>query len=129
MTTLVPQTLSTGVPAAPSYTAVTAADKFAANPSGTYLLHYKNGATVGTAAFYVVNQVVTLPPSVATPALPTGATHWDDLPIVTSLGANAERDVFLDASIIAQYIDGTGFVNLVHNGTLTTITIALYGPF
>lgn len=127
MTTLVPQALTVGIPATPSYTQCTAADKFLVNPSATYLLHYKNGATPTTQC-YVTNQVVALPPSVATPATPTGATNWDDLPISAAIGASAERDVFLDASVIAQYIDGTGFVNLKHN-TPTTLTVAIYGPF
>ena len=127
MTTITTQALSTGVPGNPSYTACTTSDKFLANPSGTYLLHYKNGATPTTQC-YVTNQVTTLPPSVATPTVPTGGTNWDDLPISAAIGASAERDVFLDPSIIAQYIDANGFVNLKHN-TPTTLTVAIYGPF
>jgi len=127
MTIFTPQALTTGVPATPSYTACTAADKFAANPGTTYLVHYENGATP-TAQCYVLEQVATLPPGAATPNLPTGAAKWSDALISAAIGANAERDIVLDKSIIGNYIDSTGFVNLKHT-TPTTLTVAIYGPF
>lgn len=129
MTTLTPQPLTPGTPHTPSYTQCTAADKFLANPSGTYVLHYKNGATATTQC-YVTNQVTSTPPGLATGSTvtPTGGTNWDDIQISAAIGASAERDVLLTPAIIADYIDTNGFVNLKHN-TPTTLSIAIYGPF
>jgi hypothetical protein len=127
MTTITTQLPTVAAPATPTYTQCTASDKFAANPGTTYLLHYKNGATPTTQC-YVTDQYTTVPPGSATPAVPTNATNWSDALISAAIGASAERDIVLDKSIIGNYIDSTGFVNLKHN-TPTTLTVAIYGPF
>lgn len=127
MATIVTQLPTLAAPITPLQTACSTNDKFAANPGTTYLIHYENAATP-TTQIYVGEQVATVPPGAATPNLPTGATKWSDALVSAAIGANAERDVVLDKSIIANYIDSTGFVNLKHN-TPTTLTIAIYGPF
>jgi hypothetical protein len=129
MATLTPQLPTVAVPITPTYTAVTAADKFAANPGTTYMISYVNGATAGTLQLYVTDQYTTVPPGSATPAVPANGTNWSDALISAALGANASRIIVLDKSIIGNFIDSTGFVNLKHNGTLTTITVAILGPF
>ena len=129
MATLTTQLPTVAVPITPTYTAVTAADKFAANPGTTYLISYVNGATAGTLTLWVLEQAAVPPTGAQAPAVPTGATKWSDAQISAALGANASRIIVLDKSIIGNFIDSTGFVNLKHNGTLTTITVAIFGPF
>jgi hypothetical protein len=130
MATITPQMPTVSTPITPTQTAVSAADKFAANPGTTYLLHYENGATAGTATLWILSQNTTAPAGTLLPVtVPAGATSWNDAQISALLAANAERDIVLDKSIIGNFIDSTGFVNLKHNGTLTSITLAIYGPF
>lgn len=132
MATLTAQMPTISAPITPTQTAVTAADKFLANTGCSYLIHYENGATPGTATLWVLdgnNPGAVVPTGAQTPAIPTGATKWSDAQISATLGANAKRDIVIDKSIIDRFIDSTGFVNLKHNGTLTTITVAVYGPF
>ena len=137
LTTVTPGVVS----AAPTFTAVTAADKFLAGGpggSGGWRIHYRNGATVGTGSLFVQNfSAVTapvgftgaVPPGAATPAIPTGAVHWDDDLVVTNMAATSDRVLFIPGSLIAQFVDASGFVNLVHNGTITTITVSVEGPY
>ena len=122
----------------PAFTAVTANDKFLSNGQGNWRIHYRNGATVGTGSLFVQNfSTVTapvgfsgaIPPGAATPAIPTGAVHWDDALVVTNMAASVDRVVFIPGSLIAQFTDSSGFVNLVHNGTITTITVSVEGPY
>jgi hypothetical protein len=132
MATLTPQMPTVSAPITPVQTAVTAADKFLANPGCSYLIHYENGATAGTATLWVLdgnNPGAAVPTGAQAPAIPTGATKWSDALISATLGANAERDIAIDKSVIQNFMDSNGFVNLKHNGTLTTITVAIYGPF
>jgi hypothetical protein len=132
MATLTPQLPTVAAPITPIYSAVTAADKFAANPGTTYMISYVNGGTPGTATLWVLdgnNPGAVVPVGAQTPNIPTGATKWSDAQISATLGASASRIIVLDKSIIANFIDSTGFVNLKHNGTLTTITVAVLGPF
>ena len=126
-------TLTTQVPgvtsAAPTFTAVTAADKFSSGGGGGWLIWYRNGATPGTANLFVVCQNVTVPPGAATPALPTGATNWSDDLVIANMGATTDRVLYIPNLYISQFTDATGFVNLKHNGTITTITVSVWGPF
>jgi predicted transcriptional regulator of viral defense system len=111
---------------APTYVAVTAADKFAAQSGGRYMLHYKNGATP-QATGGLPNKVTN--PTAVAPAGSSPAAGWAD--VVTQatpgMGATSENVVWLDN--VTPLKDGTGFVNLVHPGTLTTVTVAIMGPF
>lgn len=132
MATLTAQLPTISAPITPTQTTVTAADKFLAQPGCTYLVHYENGATPGTATLWVLdgnNPGALVPAGAQAPAVPTGATKWSDAQISATLGANAERDIVIDRSVIANFMDSNGFVNLKHNGTITTITVAIYGPF
>jgi hypothetical protein len=132
MAILTAQMPTVSAPITPTQTLVTAADKFLAQPGCTYLIHYENGATAGTATLWVLdgnNPGAVVPPGAQAPAVPTGATKWSDALISASLGANAERDIVLDKSIVQNFMDSSGYVNLKHNGTITTITVAIYGPF
>lgn len=126
-------TLTTVTPgltsAAPTFTAVTAADKFLSGGGGGWRIHYRNGATIGTASLYVQNNNVTVPPGAATPGLPTGATNWSDDLVITNMAASSDRVIYIPAIYIAQFTDSLGFVNLKHNGTITTITVSVEGPF
>ena len=114
---------------APTFTAVTAADKFLSNAGGGWRIHYRSGATPGTLGLYVQNFVVAVPPGAATPGLPTGAVHWSDDLVINAMGATTDRVLYIPAIYIAQFTDATGFVNLVHNGTITSITVSVEGPF
>jgi len=114
---------------APVFTAVTAADKFLSSGGGGWRIHYRNGASPGTAALYVQNFTVAVPPGAATPSLPSGAVHWSDDLVITSMGATTDRVIYIPGIYISQFTDSTGFVNLVHNGTITTITVSVEGPF
>lgn len=112
---------------APTYNACTATDKFTALPNARYMLHYKNGATTqASGTNKIVDQV-----SDAS-VKPVGATlagGWADAVTTggTFLGANAESVVWIDNS--TRFRDATGFINLAHGGTLTTVTVAIFGPF
>jgi hypothetical protein len=114
---------------APNFTAVTAADKFLSGGGGGWRIHYRNGGTIGTLALYVTNNNVTVPPGAAAPALPTGATNWSDDLVINAMAASSDRVLYIPAIYIAQFTDSTGFVNLKHNGTITTITVSVEGPF
>ncbi len=111
----------------PTYSAVSAADKFIAVAHGRYMLHYKNGAAAGTAASYVAEKVA-LAPAGSVPTGPAGSTKWSDLQVIglAGLGTSAERVVVIDD--ITPYIDNLGFVNLIHNGTITNLTVFIAGP-
>ena len=134
LTTVTPGVVS----AAPAFTAVTAADKFLSNGAGGWRIHYRNAATVGTGSLFVQNfSTVTqplgftgaVPPGAATPSIPAGAVHWDDDLVVTNMAASSDRVLYIPGIYIAQFTDTSGFVNLVHNGTITTITVSVEGPF
>jgi Kef-type K+ transport system membrane component KefB len=134
LTTVTPGVVSS----APAFTAVTAADKFLSSGAGGWRIHYRNGATVGTGSLFVQNFSAVIapvgftgavPPGAATPALPTGAVHWDDDLVVTNMAATTDVRLYIPGILIAQFTDTTGFVNLVHNGTITTITVSVEGPF
>ena len=108
------------------YNTCTTTDKFAAQ-GGAYFLHYKNGGTITGVLF------MTAPlgpravlPSGAVPAVPAGATNWDDLRISATIAATTEADIRI--ADISKYVDANGFVNLLHT-TPTTLTLAIMGPY
>lgn len=124
MTTFTAQAVALA-PVAPVYNVCTATDKFAAVPGAKYMLHYKNGATAQASGSSPnkVTDTTTPVPGGASPA-----AGFADL--LTSAGAgmlaNTEACVVIANS--SRFIDGTGFINLVHPGTLTTMTVAIIGP-
>jgi hypothetical protein len=111
---------------APTYTAVTAADKFLAVRNARYMLHYKNGATAqasSSAPNKVIDQT-SLAPAGASPV----AGSFDALSSGGSgMGATSELVSWIDNS--TRFMDGQNYINLVHPGTLTTVTVAIFGPF
>jgi len=109
---------------APTYTACTAADKFLAQPNARYVLHYKNGATTtgGSLPFKITDQA-TAAPAGSNPA----AGFADAVVAATGMTATTELVAVIDRS--NRFRDSTGFINLVHGGTLTTVSVAIFGPF
>lgn len=110
---------------APNYQSVTATDKFLASPGSKYLLHYKNGATP-QASSSAPNKVTD--PSTVIPAGSAAVAGFADLLTSsgTGLGATSEATILIDNS--TRFLDGQSFINLVHPGTLTTITLDIIGP-
>jgi hypothetical protein len=111
---------------APTYTAVTAADFFTASPNARYMLHYKNGATA-QATGGSPNKITN--PTAQAPAGASPSAGWQDAITQASPGmtSTSELVVWIDNSSIFR--DANGRINLVHPGTLTTITLAVFGPF
>lgn len=109
----------------PVYNACTATDKFLADPNAKYMLHYKNGATTQASG---LNKVVDQVSAGNAPANAVLAGGWADAAVTggTFLGANSESVVMIDNS--SRFRDSTGFINLTHGGTLTTVTVAIFGP-
>lgn len=110
----------------PTYTPCTAADKFSAVRGAKYMLHYKNGATAqaSSSAPNKVSDQTSLAPSGASPV----AGSFDALTSGgTGMGVTSELVSWIDNS--TRFMDGQNFINLVHPGTLTTVSVAIFGPF
>lgn len=110
---------------APNYQAVSAADKFAAAPGSKYLLHYKNGATAqatGGANNTVVDQTT------PTPAGASPAAGFANAVSIATPGMLSTTESCVEIDNSSRFLDAQGFINLVHPGTLTTITLAILGP-
>lgn len=109
---------------APTYTACTAADNFTAAPNSRYILHYKNGATAtATGDFHAIDQTTTIPPG-------SGAVAGFADAILKPAGsmlASTELVAVIDNS--TRFRDNTGKIQLVHGGTLTTLSVCIMGPF
>lgn len=110
----------------PTYTACTAADKFTAAPNSRYMLHYKNGATA-QATGGTPNKITD--PTTPIPAGSASVAGFADVTTKATPGltASEERVVWIDNT--NRLRDSTGAINLVHPGTLTTVTVAIFGPF
>ena len=111
---------------APTYTAVTATDFFTASPNARYMLHYKNGATAQATGG--THNTITDP----TTPVPTGSglsAGFANAQTKVSPGftSSEERVVWIDNS--TRFRDSNGRINLNHPGTLTTLTVAVFGPF
>lgn len=121
MTAFVQAPTQTGV--APVYTACTAADFFTAQPNARYILHYKNGATpTATGAFTVTDP---------TTPIPTGSgsvAGFADQVVKASGSMLATTELVSQIPNSTRFRDSTGKVNLVHGGTLTTLSVAIIGP-
>ena len=124
MTTLPTQVPVPGDDITPTFTQCTAADKFAAT-GGRYVLYYKSGASGAVSTIYALNTLTA--PTGTVPAAGAGATNWADLRLSNGIGASVDGVCVIPD--VAPYLDATGFVNLKHNGTLTTVTVCVLGPF
>ena len=122
MTLFVPQRPSLAGGVTPTFTQCTASDTFAAT-LGTYVLYYKNGGTP-TTTLWLLNTNITTPVG-STPAVPTGATNWEDVQISAALGATTDRCFVIDD--VGPYVS-SGLITLKHN-TPTTLTLAIFGPY
>jgi hypothetical protein len=107
---------------APTYTAVTATDKFIAAPNAKYELHYKNGATPTGAGTFKITDQTTPTPSGSSP----GAGFADAIVQNAGMGATTELICLIDNS--SRFRDALGFINLAHTGTLTTVSVRILGP-
>jgi len=108
---------------APTYSAVAAADFFVAAPRSRYVLHYKNGATpTGAASFKVTD------PNTPVPAASGQAAGFADA-VVQSAGMGATTELVSQVPNSDRHRDSNGRINLTHGGTLTTVTVAILGPF
>lgn len=121
MTSAVQKPALAGV--APTYTAVTAADFFTAQPGARYMLHYKNGATLTGAGAFKVTDPTTATPSGSSP----GAGFADAVVQAVGMAATTELISWIDNS--TRFRDANGRINLTHIGTLTTVTVGIFGPF
>lgn len=112
----------TGV--APTYSAVSAADYFVAQPNSRYEVHYKNGATATASGAFTVTDPTTPVPS------GSGSVAGFADAVVKAAGsmlANTELKAIIANS--DRFRDSNGRINLVHGGTLTTVTVNILGPF
>jgi hypothetical protein len=104
------------VAAAPNYVAVSATDFFNARTGARYRLHYKNAATPGTGLLKVTD------PSTPLPAGSPAVAGFADVSIVTNMAATSEIVAMVSAG---RHGDSGGNINLVHAGTITTITVGI----
>lgn len=108
---------------APNYQAVAAADFFSAAPNSSYILHYKNGATAQTTGPNKITDQSTPTPAGSTPA--AGFADASD-GLSGGMTATSERTRIINQS--NRFRDANGRINLVHPGTLTTVTVQIVGP-
>jgi hypothetical protein len=110
--------------AVPTYNNCTAADFFVAAPNASYILHYKNGATAQTTG---PNKVTD--PTTPIPANSTATAGFADATdgLGAGLPASTERVRVINNS--NRFRDANGRINLAHAGTLTTVQVAILGPF
>lgn len=110
---------------APVYQAVSAADKFPGVPGSRYVLHYKNGATP-QASGATPNKLND--PTTPIPGGSSAVAGFADVATsgATGMGATSEATVYIPNS--SRHIDSQGFINLTHAGTVTTVTVDIYGP-
>jgi hypothetical protein len=109
---------------APTYQVANATDFFTAVPNARYELHYKNGATpTATGAFTVTDGTTPIPPG-------SGAVAGFADGILKATGSMlASTELVCVISNSNRFRDSNGRINLVHGGTLTTLTLGIRGPF
>jgi hypothetical protein len=107
---------------APNYIQATAADRFLALPNSKYMLHYKNGATPTGAGSFKITDSTTPTPGAASPA-----AGFADAVVQTG-GMLATTELVQEIDNSTRFRDATGYVNMTHTGTLTTVTVAVIGP-
>lgn len=108
---------------APTYVAVSAGDFFTAQPNSRYELHYKNGATpTGVATFKVTDPTTPVPTG-------SGSVAGFADAVVQSAGMGATTELKSVIPNSTRFRDSNNRINLVHGGTLTTVTVNILGPF
>ena len=125
MATLTTQTPVVGDDLTPTGNATSAADKFAAT-AGRWVLYYKGGASTAVTTIYALN-TNTQATAGQQPAAGTGGTNPFDLRLSNGISGTIDAVCVVDNA--ATYADASGFVNLKHNGTLTGLTVSIFGPF
>lgn len=108
---------------APTYSACGAADFFTASANSAYILHYKNGATAQTTGPNKITDQST--PIPAGSAAVAGFADASD-GLSGGMTATSERTRIINNS--NRFRDSNGRINLVHPGTLTTMTVQIIGP-
>lgn len=111
---------------APIYTNVSAADFFTAQAGAKYMLHYKNGVTA-QATGGSPNKVTN--PTATAPAGSSPAAGWADSISQASPGMTSTSEIVVWIDNSTEFMDATKRINLVHPGTLTTVQVAIMGPF
>lgn len=112
------------VGAAPTYVACNATDFFNAAPNARYILHYKNGATATVSGAFSVTDPTT--------PIPQGSGQIAGFADVVTKAAGsmlANTELVSQIPNSTRHRDSNGRINLVHGGTLTTVTVAILGPF
>lgn len=109
----------------PTYNACTATDKFLADPNAKYMLHYKNGATSQASG---TNKIVDQVSAAGQPDSAVLAGGWADAAVTGGVFMGATSESVVMISNTNRFRDSTGFINLTHGGTLTTMTVAIFGP-
>lgn len=108
---------------APNYVAVSASDTFQAVPNARYVLHYKCGGTpTGVGDFKVVDTTTPTPAGAELAAGFADAVVQDG-----GMLASTERVAVIPNS--NRFRNSSGVITLTHGGTLTTVTLAIMGPF
>lgn len=105
--------------AAPVYTAVTASDRFLATPGARYMIHYKNGATLTGAGSFKMGD-----PTTPIPAASAAAGGFADA-VLQNTGMAATTELISVIDNATRFRDATGWINLTHTGTLTTVSVAI----
>lgn len=107
----------------PTYAQANASDFFTAAPNSQYVIHYKNGATpTATGAFSITD------PTTAIPSGSAAVAGFADAITKASGSMLASTELKLVVSS-NRFRDANGRINLVHGGTLTTVTVGITGPF
>lgn len=112
------------VGAAPTYVAANATDFFVAQPGSRYILHYKNGATPTASGAFSVTDPTT--------PIPQGSSQiagFADVVTKASGSMLANTELVVDIPNSNRHRDSNGRINLIHGGTLTTVTVCIMGPF
>ena len=113
----------------PTFNTTTASDTFPAiqGQGQAFMLYYTNGGTPTVGAIYVLERQA-VPPAGSIPvAPPAPSVKWSDMLVIAStFPATTSRVIYIDN--VDNYVSG-GFVTVVHGGTLTTLTVAVFGPF
>jgi len=109
---------------APTYVAANATDFFTAQPNSRYEIHYKNGVTStgGALPFKITD------PTTPVPAGSSAVAGFADA-VVAATGMLGTTELKATIANSDRFRDSNGRINLVHGGTLTTVTMNILGPF
>ena len=109
---------------APTYVAANATDFFTAAPNSRYELHYKNGATpTASGDFHIIDQTTQIP------AGSSAVAGFADAIVKAAGSMLATTELKAVIANSSRFMDSNGRIQLVHGGTLTTVTLNILGPF